>query len=212
MNKTEIQAELDKAKRQLASAEKMNFPQAAIDKAKSKIADYESKLAAADKPESKPEKKAAAPKKEKKAKAKKEKAPKPAKVEKTITVKGKVITEKDKDFCDAILSAWNKRVKSARKSSAKSKSRSVSTKIGADVADAVTKGINHAAKSKEFKSNPKSMMIKFKRVNASANHFVSALKSLLGKDFNSSQIKKELDQIDKLVKNIETKLRAKYNK
>ena len=245
MNKEQLQAELDKAKRQLDSATKMNMPQAAIDKAKSKIADFEDKIAnykepvdepAKPKKASKPVKKAKAPKAPKKKskpskpkkKVKKASKPvkkvkevkkaskpvkkgknKPVKAEKTVTFGGKTYTQKDKDFCDILRKKWNARKEAMAKSNKKYKTKTISEKVGEDVADAVTKTIQHAfdTQKKSIEKNPKAFVAKMERVENDADKFLNSLKSLLGSDYKSTQIKAEMAIIEKAIANIKAELK-----
>ncbi len=239
----ELKEALEKAKKQKATAEKMNAPQAAIDTANSKIEKLTKELEEAEKTpaastdgdgkkegekkvkatKAKPAKKAA--KKASKKAAKKEPA-KPAKktagrrkhtkeeksakrkekaankVEKTVTIGGKTYTEKDKDFCDKLIQKWEGRKSAMKKAGKKFKTKSISSKVGGDIADAVLKTFKFVETQQHdnIVKNPQSYITKFERADANANKFVSSLKDLLGDDYKSSQVKSELDAIEKAIK------------
>jgi hypothetical protein len=136
-------------------------------------------------------------------------AAKPAKSEKTVTFNGKTYTEKDKEFCEVLLKKWHGRKASMKKASSKFKTKSVSTQIGSGVASAVIKSFK-LAESKlhdEIAKNPKVYIAKFKRVSSTVKDLSSALKSLLGNHYKSSQfesavnvIEKEIDKLKKIKK------------
>jgi hypothetical protein len=230
MEKAKIQENLDKANRMLSTAKKMNMPESAINKAQSEVDKYTKELAEfKDETKEKSEKKTKRPKvsrppmnanKAKKTAAKKVKVSrpakkvktstkvakgksdvKPAKSEKTVTFNGKTYTDKDKEFCEVLLKKWHGRKASMKKSSKKFKTKTISHKIGSDVASAVTKTIDHVykTKEKEIEKNPKVYATKFARLESSANKFLSDIKAILGSDYKSSQIKSEMDNIEKAV-------------
>lgn len=229
----EIKADLEKAKKQLETAKKMNAPQAAIDTANGKISKLETELEEAEKApavdEKKDEKKdepkakakpAVKKKKEKPAPAKKEKGKRgrkkhtpeqkaakrkekaEKKVEKTVTINGKTYTEKDKEFCDKLLQKWHGRKLAMKKAGKKFKTKSISSKVAGDVADAVLKTFKFVETEQRDKivKNPNIYVTKFERADAKATQFVNSLKDLLGEDYKSTQVKKELDEIEKAIK------------
>lgn len=229
----EIKADLEKAKKQLETAKKMNAPQAAIDTANGKISKLEKELEEAEKAppvdekkdEKKDEPKAKAKptvkkKKEKPAPAKKEKGKRgrkkhtkeqkaekrrekaAKKVEKTVTINGKTYTEKDKEFCDKLLQKWHGRKLAMKKAGKKFKTKSISSKVAGDVADAVLKTFKFVETEQRDKivKNPSIYVTKFERADAKATQFVNSLKDLLGEDYKSTQVKKELDEIEKAIK------------
>lgn len=233
MNKAEIQEALDKAKRQLATAEKMNAPQAVIDTAKKKIEKLEADLAEAEKEPAKKEvadEKKEKPKKEvkenpvkvkkkketrgRKKKTKEEKTIKRKekiinKVEKTVTISGKTYTEKDKDFCDKLLQKWHGRKLAMKKAGKKFKTKSISSKVAGDVADAVLKTFRFVESEQREKiiKNPNIYVSKFERIDSKATQFVTSLKDLLGDEYKSEQVKRELDEIEKAIKTFVTKFK-----
>lgn len=236
MNKAEIQEALDKAKRQLETAKKMNAPQAAIDTANAKIEKLTKDLEEADKaPEPKEDEKkdepkvkgkrgrkpksegaTVKPKKEKKVKkgkrgrkplsrkvkSEKRKEKAMTKVDKTVTINGKTYNEKDKEFCDKLLQKWHGRKLAMKKAGKKFKTKSISSKVAGDVADAVLKTFKFVETEQRDRiiKNPTIYVNKFERIDAKANQFVSSLKDLLGEDYKSNQVKSELDEIEKAIK------------
>ena len=134
---------------------------------------------------------------------------KTTKTEKTVTFNGKTYTEKDKEFCEVLLKKFHARKASMKKAGQKFKTKSVSTKIGSNIASAVTKSVK-LAESKlhdEIAKNPKVYIAKFKRVSDSVSNLSSALKSLLGNHYKASQfesavniIEKEIDKLKKIKK------------
>jgi len=234
MNKQEITEALEKAKRQLSSAEKMNAPKSAIDFAKNKIARLEKELEEADKaPEKKEEpkpKKAAMPvkknkeaKKEEKPKAKvpvkkekvakkssaPEKKEKAKKEEKFVEIDGKKYYESDKNFCEMLVRKWEGRKAAMQKANKKYKTKTISERIGGDIASAVIKTIDHVIDIKEAQiaKNPTLYIAKFEKLEDSANTFAKAIKDLLGSDYDSSEVKAELEDIEKAIDKIKSKIK-----
>lgn len=238
MNKQEIIEGLEKAKRQLAAAERMNAPESAKDLAKRKIADFEKKLEEADKaPEKKeeptpkkaamPVKKTKEPKKEEKPKAKlpvkKEKVAKKVSVpvkkekdtvkskkeEKFVEIDGKKYYESDKNFCEMLVRKWEGRKAAMQKANKKYKTKTISERIGGDIASAVIKTIDHVVDIKEAQiaKNPTLYIAKFEKLEDSANTFAKAIKDLLGSDYDSSEVKAELEDIEKAIDKIKSKLK-----
>lgn len=237
MEKSEIKSALEKAERQLALAEKMNAPQSAKDLANRKIADFKKQLEEADKaPEKKEEskpKKAAMPvkktkevKKEEKPKAKvpvkkakpakkvsvpvkKEKETKSKKEEKFVEIDGKKYYESDKNFCEMLVRKWEGRKAAMQKANKKYKTKTISERIGGDIASAVIKTIDHVVDIKEAQiaKNPTLYIAKFEKLEDSANTFAKAIKDLLGSDYDSSEVKSELEDIEKAIDKIKSKLK-----
>jgi len=232
MNKAEIQQALDKAKRQLETAKKMNAPQVAIDVANKRIEKLESELKEAEKkPESKKEETKVEPKKTvanksapkkvvkkskvgRKPSSKEEKTAKrkeklATKTERTVTIGGKTYTEQDKEFCDKLLSKWHGRKAAMKKSANKFKTKSISSKVAGDVADAVLKTFKFVETDQRDKiiKNPSLYITKFERADAKATQFVNSLKDLLGDEYKSTQVKKELDEIEKAIKTFVAKFK-----
>ncbi len=154
MTKPEIQAELDKAKRQLKSAEEYNIP-AAIEKAKTKISDLEAKLAASE-----------------------------------DMKEGKKEPEKKKE-------AVVKKAKKAKKEPVKKQEAG--------------KGIKHIDKSK-IQKNPKLYITRIEKVEMYANKLASSFRDLLGDDFKSTQMKKEMNDIEKAIKEFVAKFKKEIKK
>ena len=113
-----------------------------------------------------------------------------------------LITEKDIEYCDAIKAAWEGRRAKAKKSAKKFKTKSITQKIGGDVAGAVVKAIKHVEHEDKTKiqKNPNAYVTKFEKLDTYANKFVSAFRDILGEDYKSTQMKKEMDDIEKAIK------------
>ncbi len=231
LSKDEIKVALEKAQKQLALAEKMNAPQAAKDLATRKIADFTKQLEDADKIVEKkvePKKSAIPVKKEKavvkpsvpvkkaaktvKASApvkKVEKEVKPTKEKKEkkfVTIDGVKYYEDTKEFCEAIGIAWDKRLVSMKKANKKYKTKSISELIGGDIASVVVKTIENVSEDLIAK-NPKLYFAKFEKLEVSANVFSKSLKDLLGDDYDNSEIKSELEDIEKAIDKIKNKFK-----
>lgn len=140
--------------------------------------------------------------KEEKSAKRKEKAA--TKVEKTVSIGGKTYTEKDKDFCDKLIQKWNGRKAAMKKAGKKFKTKSIASKVGSDVADAVLKTLKFAEsdQKQQIIKNPQSYITKFERADSYATKLVGVLKEIAGEDFKSSQAKRELDEIQKEIKAI----------
>jgi len=140
--------------------------------------------------------------KEQKAAKRREKAAN--KVEKTVTIGGKTYTEKDKEFCDKLLQKWHGRKLAMKKAGKKFKTKSISSKVAGDVADAVLKTFKFVESEQHDKiiKNPQSYITKFERADSYATKLVGVLKEIAGEDFKSSQAKRELDEIQKEIKAI----------
>jgi hypothetical protein len=141
--------------------------------------------------------------------AKSEKVAKPVKEEKFVEIDGKKYYESDKEFCDALTRKWEGRKASMKKANKKYKTKTISERIGGDIASAVIKTIEHAVDVKEAQiaKNPKLYFAKFEKVEASANVFAKSLKDLLGDDYDNSEVKAELEDIEKAIDKIKNKLK-----
>jgi DNA repair exonuclease SbcCD ATPase subunit len=123
--------------------------------------------------------------------AKKESSP-------TVMVNGKKLSVED---CKEVLQEWNKRRKKAKSSSKKSRSRSTSTKVSANVVHAIETAIE-SVPAIEISENPTREINKFKRLVQSGEEFLKAFKAVLGDEYNTIDIKKEFDDVDKLIKSL----------
>jgi len=123
--------------------------------------------------------------------AKKESSP-------TVMVNGKKLSVED---CKEVLQEWNKSRKKAKSSSKKSRSRSTSTKVSANVVHAIETAIE-SVPAIEISENPTREINKFKRLVQSGEEFLKAFKAVLGDEYNTIDIKKEFDDVDKLIKSL----------
>jgi hypothetical protein len=236
--KEAIKADIEKAKRQMAIAEKNNVT-SAVEFSKKKIARLEKELEEAEKapvpsPEKKeeskkpamPVKKAKAVKVEPKPKAKvpvkkekpakkvsvpvkKEKATATKKEKKFVEIDGKKYYEDTKEFCDALNIAWDKRKQAIKKANKAYKTKTISERIGGGIASIVVKSIDHVADIKEAQiaKNPDLYITKFEKLEDSANTFAKAIKDLLGSEYDSSEVKSELEEIEKAIDKIKSKVK-----
>jgi len=128
-------------------------------------------------------------------------APKKERVKKTYVPKAKPSNEEPD--CDTLLSQFRARRKKAKESQAKRKTTPVFRKIASDVVDAVEKAIKNVP-AKTIKESPKETIKKFGMLKKSAEQFLSAFRTILGKEYARSEADKELNElkslIDKLVK------------
>lgn len=128
-------------------------------------------------------------------------APKKERVKKTYVPKAKPSNEEPD--CDTLLLQFRARRKKAKESQAKRKTTPVFRKIASDVVDAVEKAIKNVP-AKTIKESPKETIKKFGMLKKSAEQFLSAFRTILGKEYARSEADKELNElkslIDKLVK------------
>ena len=231
MNKETIKADIEKAKRQMAIAEKNNVT-SAVEFAKKKIERLEKELEEAEKsPEKKeepkkpamPVKKAKVEKKEDKPKSKMpvkkekpakktskpEKKEKAVKEEKFVELDGKKYYESDKNFCEMLVRKWEGRKAAIKKANKKYKTKTISERIGGDIASAAIKTIDHVVdiKKDQIAKNPTLYIAKFEKLEDSANTFAKAIKELLGSEYDSSEVKAELEDIEKAIDKIKSKLK-----
>lgn len=141
--------------------------------------------------------------------AKKKDTP-PAKAPKgkmTVKYGDKEYTEDDSDFCEVLIKSMKERKARMKKAAKKHKTVSISSKIGANVASAVEKAIESVNKN-DIKDKPKVFIAKFERLEDSARKFLNDFKAILGSDYDSADIKADLENITKSVE----KIKSNYNK
>ena len=158
-------------------------------------------------------KKVAAPKKaapKKAPKPKKEKAKKEKKSVKSIEYKGKTYTEKDIEFCDILQKKWDEKSAGMKKAKKKFNNKSVSTRVGADIAAGAVKAIKHTFQkhSAEITKHPETFIKKMERVNSAGKKYAAEIKNLLGKT-DSASITAQLKKIEQAIKQIEIEIKAK---
>ncbi len=189
------------------------FAKKKLDKAKSDLAAAEESEKGSSK---KDEAKKAESKKEpveKKAKFKIEKE-KPVKSTKTISLDGKVYTEKDKDFCNVLLKTFRERIKKRDIAQRKHKTVSVSSKIGKDSAHAIIKAIDEVSASK-ISSNPKLFIGLVETSEKKRLEYIESLERIVkfgGGHLNKSEIKAEMETIHEMIEKIKEKEKIKSKK
>ncbi len=144
-----------------------------------------------DKPEKKSKDSAPVKKQDKKAVAKKEDS-------KTVTINGKTLSTED---CTEILKEYSTARKKAKKSIKKSRSRSTATRVAANVAHAIETAIK-SVPPEEISLHPLRETGKFRRLKETGEEFLKAFKSVIGDEYNTVDIKKEFDDVDKLINNL----------
>ncbi len=120
-------------------------------------------------------------------------------VKKVFIVDGKEINENDVNFCEKVLSAWKKRRKLAKTAASTYRTKSVMRIITEKVADTIEKAVNNVS-AEEIKKNPKAFLSKVDKLEKSAVEFLNNFKEVLGVDFDKSEIKKEFDEFEKMIK------------
>lgn len=223
---SEIQKELNESK-ELAKAEGLMADEK--DFIEEEIADLEKELASAleaekTAPKKEPVKKAAPKKKEstKKPKAKKtvttektvvktSKAPKAPKEKAFIIFEGKKIFEDDAEYCSKLVQAWRQRKEAQKKAAGKRKTKPVTQRVAANIASAVSKGIETIS-AKEIKNDPKKAIAKMERLEKAGKEFLDAFKDILGEKITQKEIKEEFEGLDRTINEISKKyLKKKFS-
>lgn len=134
-------------------------------------------------------------------------APKKSTEKKFIIFEGKKIYEDDENFCDSLISAWEKRKNKTKKLAGKRKTKPVLQKVAGNIAAAVSKGIK-SIKTSEIKAEPKVFISKMEKLEKKGREFLDSFKEILGDKISQKEIKEEFDGLDKLIK----ELAKKYQK
>ena len=167
---------------------------------KEELKGFEKELSEALESEKKPTPKKTTPKKV----AKKEPTTKKAVVRKPkekayIIFEGEKIYENDKNYCDKLVEAWEKRKEKAKSQAQNRKTKPVTQRVASNIASAVTKGIQTIS-SDEMKSNPKKAIGKMERLEKAGKEFLDAYEDIVGDTVTKAEIKEEFDGIDKIIK------------
>lgn len=196
--------QIDKLKKGIDSK---GTPEAFKTKMKSTLADLEKQLAekkaeAAAKEDIKSEKKET-PSEPKKEEGKKRGRPAGApKKESKKDEKPKASSKDEQPDCEELEKEWEARRKRAKKANKKYKSRSVSTKIGNDLAGVVSKAIKNTPAEDITKATIK----KYETLETSLENFAKSLKSVLGDDFDKDELLKPIhDAVAKVISDIKKK-------
>ncbi len=208
-NIDDLKAEVSKYEKRLKVAkepDEISFAEKKLKSAKETLESALEKEKVSKKTPVKVEKKAKAVKKTSdKVSVVKVKKDKPVKSLRTIVHEGKTYTEKDKKFCEILLDQFAKRRLAQKVANKKHKTTSVSSKIGRDVALAMSAVIDNVPMEK-IKKNPKEFFNKVKNVEKAGNDFIQALRAILGSDYDREDIKAELAPIKELVDKIKSRL------
>jgi len=116
-----------------------------------------------------------------------------------IIFEGEKIYENDKNYCDKLVEAWEKRKEKAKSQAQNRKTKPVTQRVASNIASAVTKGIQTIS-SDEMKSNPKKAIGKMERLEKAGKEFLDAYEDIVGDTVTKAEIKEEFDGIDKIIK------------
>lgn len=135
--------------------------------------------------------------------AKEKKADKP-KTKTSYKAAGKDVDEMD---CEELEQMFKERKAKAKKSEKKSKTRPVIEKIVSNVATATKQAIDSVS-VEDIKKNPKKFIEKCMKAEKSGEEFINDLKSLLGEEYDKSEVSEGMEKILIHIK----ELKAKYVK
>jgi hypothetical protein len=131
------------------------------------------------------------------------KKPKPQKV-----YEPKVKTLAGEPDCDTLLKQFRARRRKSKEAQKKRKTTPIFRKISVDVVDAVEKAIKNVP-AQQIKESPKETIRKFGVLKKLAQDFLNAFKDVLGKEFDKSEAKKELDELTILIDKLNKKYTSK---
>jgi|SRR3972149_1890938 len=201
----ELKAALEVEKSTPASTPKSTKKPAKQYKAPTKVA----KPTTTKKPAKQKAAKVEKPKKEKKTKTtKKHTVAKAPKEKSFIIFEGKKIFEDDADYCSKLVVAWRERKEAIKKAAGKRKTKPVTQRVAANIASAVSKGIESISNT-EIKKNPKSAISKMERLEKAGKEFLAAYKDILGKTITQKEIAEEFEGLDRTIKEISKKFLKK---
>lgn len=223
MNKTEIEAKIASIKKSIASPV---TPEPMKAKMKEQLEKLQKELESAQEEPAPPAPKPAPVKKDKKAevKPKKEKAEKPDKKEakkepvkpapekkegtlKSIEYRGVTYTAKDKEFCEMVKKAFEKRTADRDKAQKKHKTQSVSTIIAGHLAQAVKRAIDNKSAA-DIAKRPVLVIENMKRLEKSVESLKNDFKTFLGSDYKAADMDAEFEPLRKMIKDLMKKYEA----
>lgn len=120
----------------------------------------------------------------------------------------KVKTLAGEPDCDTLLKQFRARRRKSKEAQKKRKTTPIFRKISVDVVDAVEKAIKNVP-AQQIKESPKETIRKFGVLKKLAQDFLNAFKDVLGKEFNKSEAKKELDELTILIDKLNKKYTSK---
>lgn len=121
-----------------------------------------------------------------------------------IIFEGKKIFEDDANYCEKLVQAWKSRKAKAKKAAGKRKTKPVTQKVAADVAQAIGKGIGSMG-AQDIKKNPEAAITKIERLEKKGTEFLEAFKDVLGEKITKKEIAEEFDGIKEMIDNIKKK-------
>jgi hypothetical protein len=203
MSVEELKESIDKYEKQLGFK---SLPDSAKEKIQSKLESAKSELAKLEssaKKEIKKDVEKAEPKKTEKKESEKKTAKKPfpkksKKAEKKQEPEKKSASKLTMEDCVDVLKKYKQDREKKKKSQKKSRSRSTSTRVASNVVQAIDTAIDSVPAS-DISANPDVEINKFKRLKKAGEEFLSAFKSVLGDDYSRVDIKKEFEEVDKLI-------------
>jgi hypothetical protein len=219
----EIQAKIDKFQKLLDDKRSTADEKARYEKAIAKLKEQMPKAEKKEPIVAKKKEEAPAKKKEEAPAKKKEEAPAKKKEEapaskkkgvhvistKRVSVDGKEIEVGSKEFCDYLLSEWKKRREKAKASKdKKKKTKSVMSKVSANIEKGISQAIKAGIKEKhaEIKKNPKQFINKVEKLETATKNYLHSLKDVMGSEYDgkevTSTIKSIQDTIDELKKKL----------
>jgi hypothetical protein len=120
----------------------------------------------------------------------------------------KVKTLAGEPDCDTLLKQFRARRRKSKEAQKQRKTTPIFRKISVDVVDAVEKAIKNVP-AQQIKESPKETIRKFGVLKKLAQDFLNAFKDVLGKEFNKSEAKKELDELTILIDKLNKKYTSK---
>ena len=128
---------------------------------------------------------------------------------KRVSVDGTEMEMDSKEFCDYLLSAFNKRREKAKsQKGAKKKTTSVMSRVSDNIEKGVTQAIKSGIKDNkvEIHKNPAPFIGKIKKLETSTKNFLNDLKEVMGKEFDTKEITQTTKAIEELIADLKKKV------
>ena len=123
---------------------------------------------------------------------------------KAFTFEGKTIDPSEVDYCKKLLAAVNQQRSSRKKAAKKYRSEPVFKTMTSNVARTVVKAMK-TVDAATLKKNPDKKIEQFKALKTSFAEFMRSFKTILGEDYDASDIKESMQAIDEHIKKVEEK-------